>query len=104
MNKNTIIARAAIHACGAAAYVFLVVFFIQSSFGINLEHDAGIFAPIVILLLLVFSVALMGLLVFGKPIFLYLDGQKKEAVSLVFFTVGFIGVLLLLIVLGIVIF
>lgn len=42
------------------------------------------------LLVFVISAAVMGLLIFGKPILLYLDNFKKEAVSLLFYTLSFL--------------
>ena len=38
------------------------------------------------LMLFVFSALLTGYLVLGKPIMMYVDGQKKEAVRLLFYT------------------
>jgi hypothetical protein len=38
------------------------------------------------LMLLVFSAALMGILVFGQPAMWYVDGKKKEALYLLGYT------------------
>jgi hypothetical protein len=46
-------------------------------------------APISLLFLFVFSAALTSYLMFGKPAQLYVDGKKKEALSLVTYTLGF---------------
>lgn len=46
--------------------------------------------------LFVLSVTVMGLLFLGKPLTLYLDGQKKEAVRFFFSTVGIFAGLTLL--------
>jgi hypothetical protein len=46
------------------------------------------FAPIVILSLLTLSVAVMAFLFFYQPLMLFIDGKKKEAVSLFVKTVG----------------
>lgn len=48
------------------------------------------------LLLLVVSVAMMGVLIFGKPALWYLEGKKKEAWSLLLYTVGFLSAALIL--------
>lgn len=42
----------------------------------------------VMLLLFVFSAALTGALIFGRPILWYLDGKKREAILLFFYTLG----------------
>lgn len=46
------------------------------------------FIPIFMLMLFVFSAALTGTLFFGKPIMWYIDGKKKEALSLLAYTFG----------------
>ena len=50
----------------------------------------SILIPITMLLLLVFSVALMGTLIFGRPLIWYLDNKKKEAIQLLAYTILFI--------------
>ncbi len=47
-----------------------------------------IIIPISMLLLFVCSAAITGGLVFGKPVMLYIDGKKKEAVSLLLHTIA----------------
>ncbi len=54
-------------------------------------------APIGILLLLVVSAATMGMLIFGKPVMLYIDGQKREAVSMVVTTIASLAVFTVLV-------
>ena len=44
--------------------------------------------PIVMLSLLVFSVAIMGVLIFGRSAMWYLDGRKDEALSLLAHTLA----------------
>lgn len=44
--------------------------------------------PVTLLLLFVFSAAITGFLIFGKPAQMYVDGKKKEALSLLFYTLG----------------
>ena len=73
------IKRAFIDSFGTAVYIVLVVFFIFS-LQIFSEKKDIIIIPIAMLLLFVSSAAITGFLVFGKPIMLYIDGKKKEAV------------------------
>lgn len=42
------------------------------------------------------SAAIMGLLIFAKPVMFYLDGNKKEGIHLALYTVGFLVVIALL--------
>jgi len=77
------------YSAGAILYVAVVATVMQNAqrlFGS--EKPDTVLAPIGILLLLVVSAATMGLLIFGKPVMLYLDGKKREAVAMVVCTVG----------------
>src|SRR3989344_3267106 len=95
MSKNPII-----NALGAAGYIGLVAFVINL---ISLTHrnkpDTA-FAPVVFLSLLTLSVTVMAFLFFYKPLQLFIEGKKKEAVNLFVKTVGvfaaFTSVLLIL--------
>jgi len=79
---------ALINSLGTAVYIVFVVsliFFIGNKFS---GSDETIFIPIAMLMLLVFSVALVGSLIFGRPIIWYLNGKKKDAVLLLVYTLG----------------
>lgn len=77
-----------LHALGAALYIVLIVsvMFSLSSF---VPKEDNIFMPITMLSLFVLSVAVMGFLFLSEPIRLYIEGQKKEAISFFSKTVGF---------------
>ncbi|MFA5953135.1 MAG: hypothetical protein WC812_00930 [Candidatus Pacearchaeota archaeon] len=88
MKNKEIIKSALINALSTALYVVVIaLFFYYGSKGI-FENNPTIFIPIAILLLFVFSAALTGFLVFGKPIMLYLSGKKHEALVLFSYTLG----------------
>ncbi len=63
----------------AEIYIVVVVFIMQNM-GAPDTPDT-FFAPVAALSLFVLSVAVMGYFFFGEPLWLYLDGKKKEAVS-----------------------
>ena len=93
---NTIIKAAGVNAVLTALYVSAIssfLFYIPKIFD-NTKPDT-VLAPIIMLSLLVFSASLVGALIFGKPILWYLDGKKKEAVSLLFYTLGIFFVITL---------
>lgn len=93
--KNNIIKIALFNAFVAALYVVGIasfLFYVPKS----IDSANTVLVPIVMLLLFVFSAALMGTLIFGKPILWYLDGRKQEAFSLLAYTL----VILLLITLA----
>ncbi len=97
--KNRIIKHASLNALAAAAYIALVALImsnIERLIGPR-EGDGGVLSIIAFLILFVISAAAMGLAIFGRPIMWYLSGQKTEAVKLVFYTLGFLVVIALII-------
>ncbi len=83
--KNDIVKNALLNAGAAALYIVAVasfLFYVPKSFG----PVDNVLMPITMLLLFVFSAALMGVLIFGRPILWYLDGKKQEAFSLLMYT------------------
>ena len=80
-----VIKYAAINSLGTALYIIFVIssiHFLSQYFG----EIESIIVPILMLMLFVFSAAFTGTLVFGRPIIWYLDGRKKEALALLFYT------------------
>lgn len=78
-------------ALGEVAYISLVatgMFIVGKLFGD--KPDPEIIAPIAFLLLFVISAAVSGALILGKPVMLYLDGQKPAALKLFGFTLGWL--------------
>ena len=90
MNKSNTLLHSLLNSLGVAIYVFLVAAVMTN--GNRLFGQAGNYwVPMAILLLLVLSVAVVGLLIFGRPVYLYLEGQKKEAWIMLFYTVGWLA-------------
>jgi hypothetical protein len=84
----------AVNAIGVFAYVMLVVLVMTNGekiFG-QMENFWG---PVAFLLLFVFSALVTGLLVLGRPIYLWLNDSKKEAVKMLLFTVANLFIVLL---------
>ena len=85
--KNTIIKNAILNALATALYVVAVasfLFYAPKVFG----PPNTVLVPIMMLLLFVFSAAFTGLLILGRPVLWYLDGNKKEALSLLNLTLA----------------
>lgn len=93
---DKIIKRAFIDSVGTAAYIVLVMSFIFS-LRILPEPEGAIIVPIAMLLLFVCSAAITGFLVFGKPVMLYIDGKKKDAVMLLGYTLGLLVLITLIV-------
>lgn len=83
---------------GVLAYVSLVVLFMSKAEHIFGQGDNPIIG-IIMLLLLVLSASITGLLVLGKPALYYLEGQKREAVRLLLYTIIDLVIILSLVIL-----
>lgn len=95
MSKK-IIQQAFLLALGEVGYISLVallMFTVGKLFGD--KPDPAIIAPVAFLLLFVISASISGALILGKPLMLYLDGQKKEAITLFGLILAWLAVFLL---------
>jgi len=89
MKNSKILFYGLINSFGVLIYVSLVVTIMQNGqrlFG----PTPGILGAMAILLLFVVSAAITGLLVFGRPIYFYLNGLKSESIKLLFYTLGWL--------------
>jgi len=84
--KNNILKYSFFNAFCAIAYIGLIALLMD-----NAENIFGqlpkILGTMSFLLLFVISAAVMGLLIFGRPILWYWDGKKQEAVALISYTI-----------------
>jgi len=85
---------AILDAVGVLAYVAIVAW-VMTNGNAWFGQVKGVGGPIAILMLLVLSAAVVGMLVFGRPILVFLDGRKREAVMMAITTVASIAVLTL---------
>jgi hypothetical protein len=82
-------------------HAILVFIYVSCVVGVMLNGERvfgaedTIWIPVVMLMLLVLSVAVMGALVLGRPILLYLSGAKKEAIQFFGYTLGWLSAILL---------
>ena len=81
--------QAFLHSLGVIAYIVFIAFLIINGQALFGSLNNSILGPIAILMLYTLSAAIMGLLVFGRPVMFYMDGKKKEAMEFVAATVGF---------------
>lgn len=88
---NKLIKRSLLDALATGAYVTAVATLIRNGERIFGKMD-NILGPIAFLLLFVISAAITGSLVLGKPVLMYLDGQKKEAIRLFLYTIGWLAI------------
>jgi hypothetical protein len=90
-----IVKRAATNALLAFAYVTVVGLFMSHVSTIFGPKDTAL-TPVAVLMLLVFSAALMGILVFGQPLMWYIDGKKQAALALLGYSMASLLVLVVL--------
>ena len=86
MKNNKLILYAVVSAVSVFIYVSAVAWGLfngERLFG-KVESFWG---PVVILLLFVLSATITGALILGRPIYLYLNNSKREAVKLLIYTV-----------------
>lgn len=96
MKKFGLILKSLINALAVFAYVYGVASLLSNAKYIFGEVEPkGMFIPVFMLLLLIISATITGLLVLGKPIHLYLNGYKKEGITLLLATLGWLVVFLI---------
>ena len=90
MNKSKMILHSFGHAIGVLAYISLVVTLITNLEKYFANTPDTFMAPIAMLLLLVLSVAVMGVLIFARPVYLFLNNAKREAFFFLGYTLGWL--------------
>jgi len=98
MNKKNLLARAFLDALGVAIYAVAFAYFISNS-----QQWLGPLPNIwlgfaMMIMIFIISACVTGSLVLLKPVLLYLEGQKKEAVHLFAYTLLFLIVMVLVII------
>jgi hypothetical protein len=91
--------KSLLHALAVLVYVVLVALLMNNGeklFG-NMN---GLWGPVAFLLLFTVSAAVTGLLVLGRPIYLFLNGNKKEALQFLFYTLGWLVIITLVVFIG----
>lgn len=73
----------------AALYIVAIVGVMQGMILFTGEGQDSAFIPVLMLSLLVLSVSVMAYLFFYKPVTLYVEGKKEEAVTFFLQTVGY---------------
>lgn len=83
------------HSFGHAALVVLYILgvvSIMSNAQKLFRDNHSILIPMMILMLFVLSATVVATLVLGRPILLYLDGKKSEALKMFGYTVGWLAI------------
>jgi hypothetical protein len=85
--------NAFVNAISTTVYITLVASLLY--FGGQAKIGAGnsILIPITFLLLFVLSAAFTSFMIFGRPVLLYLDGKKADAIKLLAYTLSILSVI-----------
>ena len=95
MKKTSLPLWGLINSAATLAYVIIVALVLNNSEKIFPKEDHFL-TPVAFLILFILSALITGLLVLGRPIYLFLEGQKKEAVKLLLITAGWLFLLLIM--------
>ncbi len=103
MKNSKLVLHGLLHALGVALYVTLLSWFMM-----NAENWFGemvsFLAPALMLMLFVLSAAITSFLVFGRPVILYMNNKKQEALKLLAFIIGWMVIIVILTMIGLVLF
>ncbi|MDO8507196.1 MAG: hypothetical protein Q7S53_01350 [bacterium] len=80
----------------AAIYIFGVSQLMANGERLFGSEDNHTFAPFAILLLFSLSAAVVGGLIFGQSVYLFLDNKKKESVTAIFYSIGWLALITVL--------
>lgn len=81
---------------GATLYIFIVSLVMRNGDKLFGNMNSNIFAPFAFLLLFALSAAVVGGLVFGQSVYLFLENKKKDAVLTAVYSVGCLFILTVL--------
>lgn len=90
---NELSKQGSLNAVAAFVYILAVVLVLSSLERLMGEREDGFLAPVAFLSLFTLSAAVMASLFFGKPAMLYVDGKKKEALTMLCWTIGTFAVI-----------
>lgn len=94
--NNNLIKTSLLSAVGTLAYIAIVVT-IMSNAERWFDGMPKFLGPMAFLLLFVVSAAITSSLVLGKPLMMFLDGAKKQAIKLFGCTVGWLAIALVIV-------
>ncbi|MCF7860094.1 hypothetical protein K9M09_00520 [Patescibacteria group bacterium] len=98
MKKLNLFVRSALSALAVSVYVIFIAWLVSNGDRL-FAGNSDMFGAATFLLLFVISATITGYLILGKPLLLYLDNSKKEALKLFYLTIScllFIAVLALI--------
>ena len=98
MKRPKILPESIISSLGVLLYILAVGWIIMHGHEVFGDIN-NLWGPLIFLLLFVFSAMITGMLVMGRPLWLYIEGNKQDAIRLLFYNTTGLFILLLLILL-----
>lgn len=98
-SKQKDILEGLLSALGVLIYTSLVVWVMTTVDQMN--QPPAFWGPLAFLMLFVLSAIIVGLLVLGRPVYLYINQSKDQATKLLFYTVGWLLLLTIVILLSV---
>ena len=96
MKNSKLVQYSLVHSIGVLVYVYLVALVMQNGEKI-FGKASDVISIMGFLMLFVLSAAIVGSLVLAKPLMLYLDKDRKEALKLFAMTLGWLLILLIVV-------
>lgn len=94
---NKLVQRSLLNVLGTIGYISIVALFMNNASKVLGEKDNAL-SPILFLLLFVLSAAITGSLIAGKPLLMYLNGEKPQAIKLFLYTLGWLALALVVLI------
>jgi hypothetical protein len=95
MNKIKLIWQSLVYSLGVAVYVLAVSFLITNGEKLFGQIN-GIWGPTLMLMLLCLSAAIVGSLIFGRPAYLIVTGEKQQGIKLLLFNLLWLAIITIL--------
>jgi len=89
---SKLLIRSLLHALSVLAYTAFAAIVISSGNAL-FGREPSVWGGVAFLMLFVLSATVVGLLVLGKPVALFISGERKEAVAFLVATVSWLGIL-----------
>lgn len=94
--RKKLVSQSFFFALGEGVYIFLVALLMRSAADL-VPKDPSVLGPVLFLMLFVFSAAVSGALILGKPVLLYMEGKRREALEFFGFTMGWLFVFMIVV-------
>jgi len=102
--RNSLVFTTFRNAIGAIAYIFLVSQIMNSGQELFGNLGNSYLGPFAMLLLFVLSAAVVGSLLFGQAIYLFLEGKKKDGVKSAIYSIGWLFLITTVVLFGLFLF